>query len=388
MNVFGDVFINGSGAFFPNSPVDNENIEKVLGEYRGKSSKSKTIVLASNQIKTRHYAVDPVSRQPTHSNAEITALAVGDLFSRHPNLSLKEVRLLACGTSSPDLLVPSHGQMVQGLIPELSCEVISTAGVCCSSMAALRFAHLSLGSGDHERAVVTGSETAGKYMRSEFLESESDERLNELKNNSYLAFDHDFLRWMLSDGAAALHLSRTINKGQTNLKINWIEGRSFANEIGVCMYAGGYKNSDGTITPWKDLRLEPDSARTKYVMNLHQDIRMLKEKIPYFGVQRPLGEIKKKRALMPGDYSWLLPHYSSHFFKPILENAMIEVDFAIPPAKWFTSLYDRGNIGSASIFATLHDLINSKSLKQGEKILCFVPESARFSVYFMELEVV
>src|SRR5262249_13857291 len=158
--------------YFPNAPVSNDDIEKVLGEVRGKPSRSKSIVLNSNQIKTRYYAIDPATRRPTHSNAELTAAAITKIFSENADLKLSDSKLLCCGTTVADLLVPAHGSMVQGLLKDFSGEVISTSGVCCSSMAALKTAYLSLLAGDSDAAVVTGSEVSSKFMRAEFFESE------------------------------------------------------------------------------------------------------------------------------------------------------------------------------------------------------------------------
>ena len=47
--------------------------------------------------------------------------------------------------------------------------------------------------------------------------------------------------------------------------------------------------------------------------------------------------------------------------------------------KWFLNLTKVGNIGSASIFVALDELVRTKKLKKGEKVLLFVPESGRFS---------
>jgi 3-oxoacyl-[acyl-carrier-protein] synthase-3 len=60
----------------------------------------------------------------------------------------------------------------------------------------------------------------------------------------------------------------------------------------------------------------------------------------------------------------------------------------IPQARWFTTLADSGNVGSASIWIMLDALIRSGRLKHGEKVLCIVPESGRAMVGFMMLEVV
>ena len=249
-------------------------------------------------------------------------------------------------------------------------------------------AYLSVLAGDSTDAVVAGSETASKYMRGEFLESESEEKVEELKKNPMVAFEQDFLRWMLSDGAGAVRLSDRPEEGKVNLKINWIEGRSYSNEQPSCMFGGGYREDDGSMTPWPTLRLEGDSKKLKFAMNAKQDIRLLRDKIPVYSVERPLTEIKKKRGLRPGDYTWFLPHYSSHFFRETLFDTLTKIDFQIPYERWFTSLSERGNIGSASMFVFINDLIRSGKLNRGEKILCYIPESARFSIYYLELEVV
>jgi len=382
------VYINATSTYFPNAPVTNDNIENVLGLINGRASRSKNIVLASNLIRSRHYAIDPVTRRSTHTNAQLTAQAVRALLEQNPDLKLGEAQVLCCGTTVPDVLVPAHGQMVQGELKDFSGEVFSSAGVCCSSMSALKTAAMSIQSGNSDNAIVTGSEVASKFMRGEFFESECEKQLAQLQKNPIVAFDNDFLRWMLSDAAAALYLSSEAKPGKTNLRVNWIDGHSYANEETSCMFAGGYLADDGEVTGWQDLRLESDPDKLKFAMNFRQDIRQLRDKITLYTVEKPLLEIKKRRGLKPGDYSWFVPHYSSGFFREILFAALQAYDFAIPYERWFTKLPEIGNIGSASMFSFLDFLVKEKSLAAGEKILCYVPESARFAAYYFELEVV
>lgn len=386
------VYLNASSSFFPNAVVDNDAIETILGSVGNRVSRSKKIILESNKIKTRYYAIDPVTRKPTHTNAQMTALAVEKLISENPELKLENLGLLACGTSSPDLLLPAHGQMVQGELKDgqlksFDGEVITMSGVCCSGTAALKSAIMSLRCGDHSSAIVTGSEAASKGMRGEFFDSESDAKIAELQKSPMVAFEHDFLRWMLSDGAAALYLSTEAIPGKQNFRINWIEGRSFSNVEPVCMMCGGARGKDGSVTGWRDLRVVTEE-RQKFVMNIQQDIRQLRDRAPELLIEKTLGEIKKRRGLNPGDYSYYLPHFSSDFFREVALETMKKIDFAIPEDRWFTSLYDRGNIGSAAIFVTIDELRRQKKLNVGDKMLCFVPESARMSVYYFELEVV
>jgi 3-oxoacyl-[acyl-carrier-protein] synthase-3 len=65
---------------------------------------------------------------------------------------------------------------------------------------------------------------------------------------------------------------------------------------------------------------------------------------------------------------------------------MNALNFHIPYDKWFTTLVTKGNTGSASIFIMIEELLSAKNLKGGEKILCFIPESGRFSAGFILLQ--
>jgi 3-oxoacyl-[acyl-carrier-protein] synthase-3 len=67
---------------------------------------------------------------------------------------------------------------------------------------------------------------------------------------------------------------------------------------------------------------------------------------------------------------------------------MAKLGDAPPPQRWFTNLKYKGNTGSASIFIMLEELFKSGKLKAGQRILCLVPESARFTFACMQLTVV
>ena len=82
------------------------------------------------------------------------------------------------------------------------------------------------------------------WMKSDIFEDEV-AHLQEIEEHPILAFNKEFLRWMLSDGAGAV-LLESEPKGKTPLKIEWMEGYSYAFELETCMYAGGDKLEDGT----------------------------------------------------------------------------------------------------------------------------------------------
>jgi 3-oxoacyl-[acyl-carrier-protein] synthase-3 len=85
---------------------------------------------------------------------------------------------------------------------------------------------------------------------------------------------------------------------------------------------------------------------------------------------------------------WLLPHLSSELFRKPIAELLAAENFVIPDQRWFTNLSTKGNTGSASIFIMLEELLNSGRLQRGQRIMCVVPESARFTFAYMQLTVV
>ncbi len=379
-------YITDFGSFLPNAPVGNDDIEKVLGQVNGRPSRSRKIVLRNNGIRTRHYAIDPNSGRFTHTNAQMAATAVRALAEKS-GFDLQSIECLSVGSSSPDLGQPSHGHMVHGELSTPPCEVFTASAVCTSSMMALRYAMLNVRAGLHHNAVSLGSEFPSRYMQARNFQAEMDSQITELEQSPELAFEKDFLRWMLSDGAGAALLLPAPNTGRISLRIDWIDTISFAGEMPVCMYGGGVKRADGSMFYWHELEDPLDLVRQSFNV-LKQDARLLNEKIIPVWVDRAMIPAVRRHDLRPESVTWFLPHYSSEYFRNRLHDRMVEQGFGIPQERWFTNLTRVGNIGSASIYLIIEELFYSGKLKAGDVLLCTVPESARFSFSHMQLTVV
>ncbi len=378
-----ETYITRIAKFLPNEPVRNEEMEDYLGYINGKASKSKAIVLRNNGIKLRYYALDK-DGSPTHTNAEMAALAIKNLFKDDPD-ALNNIDLLSCATSSPDQLMPSHGVMVHGYLSGTnSIEVVSPSGVCCAGMHALKYAHMSVKLGDKKNAVSCASERLSPVLRSSKFEDEV-QKLLKLEQNPILAFDKDFLRWMLSDGAGAMLVQDKPNDTGVSLRIDWIEGCSFANTEQPCMYMGSEKEEDGSLKSYKDF--DTNEAIEKSIFSIKQDVKLLGEKIVKLGFTN-MKEILTKRGVSMDGVTYFLPHISSYYFENKIDEFFTQNGIPIPKEKWFTNLSSIGNVGAASIYMMLEEIFNSGVLNKGEKILLAVPESARFSYMFCLLTVV
>ncbi len=376
------VYITGIAAALPNAPVDNDAMEPILGLAGDKPSRARRTILRSNGIRQRYYAIDPTTGEPTHTNARLTASAVAALGSGG---QLPDMDCLVCGTSLPDQIMPNHAVMVHGELGSPPCEVVATAGVCLAGVTALKYGWLAVASGEHARVVTTGSEVVSGALRGRYFAAEARDVEQALSARPEIAFERDFLRWMLSDGAGAVMLEPQPAPTGLSLRIDWIETGSFANQLEACMYAGARKGEDGRLRGWREL--DPDTWLSQSVFAIQQDVKLLNDNIIETTVEQFLPRVMAKHGLRAEDIDYFLPHYSSEYFRQKLHDGLRKAGCEIPFERWATNLTRKGNTGAASIYIMLEELFASGRLAAGERILGYVPESGRFSSSFMLLTV-
>ncbi|KAF2339376.1 beta-ketoacyl-ACP synthase III [Flavobacterium tistrianum] len=374
-----EVYITKAAKYLPNEAVSNDEMEAYLGLINDTASKARRIILRNNKITSRYYAVDKDGKS-THSNAELTRNAILPLFDE--NFTPQDVEVLSCGTSTPDIFLPSHAAMVHGLLKNKSVELNSSTGVCCAGMNSLKFGFLSIKSGNSKNAICTGSEKVSTWLNAQKYNHEAD-NLKSLEEQPIIAFKKDFLRWMLSDGAGAFLLENK-PRGPISLKIEWMEAFSYAYELETCMYAGGDKLENGEIKGWSDY--SPEQWLNESVFSIKQDVKLLDEFILSKGAES-MKEAMDKNNIKSEDINYFIPHVSSNFFVEGLKKGLNEKGIGMSDDKWFMNLSRVGNVGSASIYLALEELLNSGNLKKGDKILLSVPESGRFSFAYAYLTV-
>ncbi|WP_339740509.1 beta-ketoacyl-ACP synthase III [uncultured Sunxiuqinia sp.] len=375
------VFINSVSKFLPNAPVSNDDMERYLGLINGKPSRVKRIVLKQNGIRSRYYALDK-NQKMTHTNAELAFRSITKLF---PDEQIPDdIEVLACATGNPDQLLPSHASMVHGLMKNKPMEIYSCAGVCLTCLQALKVSFMSIASGLSKKAICSTSELASPTLMSKNYEEEY-EHCARVGEDPYMAFEKDFLRFMLSDGASAVLLSDKKNETGLSFKIEWIEMTSYANELPTCMFMGAELRGDGELKSWKEF--ESSELISRSVLTVKQDIRLLKPNIIRYWVDH-LQQCLQKHEVDSSEIDYVIPHVSSMFFYGKLAEEIETRGIDLGTEKWFTNLTEIGNVASASIFAALDDLAKSGRLKMNSKILLLVPESGRFSYGTVLLEVV
>ncbi|WP_058834500.1 StlD/DarB family beta-ketosynthase [Luteimonas abyssi] len=367
---FERTWIEGTGAHLPGPAVDNTAMDAYIAPLNRLSSRIKRRILAENGILSRHYAIgdDGTTRVSCAGMAAAALRACLD----DAGTDIGRIGMLACGTAGGDALMPGFANMVQGELGAPPMQTLSAHGICASGVGAWEAAAAAVELGAHANALVAAAEMPSRLFR----------RGRYAAHGYDADFDAHFLRWMLSDGAGALRLTATPRRDRPiRLRLRGLHQRSFSGDYPVCMQLGltpDRSRSHLDYDAWADA--EADGA-----LFLRQDIRLLPHLFDV-GVHE-YASLCHAGWIDPARIDHFLCHYSSEKFAPVVDTLMHKAGLAIPRERWYSNLVQRGNTGSASIFVMLDEFLRTRDPQPGERILCFVPESGRFSVAFVLIEV-
>jgi 3-oxoacyl-[acyl-carrier-protein] synthase-3 len=376
-----NAYITSMGAYLPNAPIGNDEIENVLGMVAGKPSRLRSRILKNNGIKSRHYALG-ANQQSTHQNCDLASSAVRQCLDRAAT-DISDIDMLAVATTQGDLPLPGLASMVQAEVGLPTCEILTTHGVCSAGMMALKAAINQVRLNEKKHALVCASELASRLLKKSRYEA---------VDGDVVDLESEFLRWMLSDGAGAVLVENTPRYHGLSLRIDWIEIFSYAGDYDLCMSCGtadqtswALKSEADKDKSWQDYDTYALAERNGALL-IRQNLRILENivKVGVDGFLRLIGDDKIK----PAEIDHFLCHYSSHFFRGRILDLFKLCGCMIPEERWFTNLYDKGNTGCASIFIMLEELMNSDRLRPGQVVFCVVPESGRFTTAYMKLTVV
>ncbi|HKO36977.1 MAG TPA: 3-oxoacyl-[acyl-carrier-protein] synthase III C-terminal domain-containing protein [Solirubrobacterales bacterium] len=369
------VYVKSLGKFLPGAPIPNDEIDEYLGELGNGSTKLRDRVIEKSGIATRHYALDK-EQQSRYSAAGMAAAAIRDALER-TEIDVEALDLISAASSCPDLLAPGLASMVHGELGSGPCEIVSSQGVCCSGAMALKNAYLQILHDEKRNAVACAVEFTSRFLKSSWLNHSGDER------GKRLSLDGAFLRYILSDGAGAALLGDEPGPGP-GFKIEWITQRSFAGTGPPVMYCG-VENPAAEMS-WADYPSAHEAALSGAFM-FRQDLRRLPDVVRVCADE--FVRLVEAGTLEPEEIRFVAAHYSSAALKEAALREMQTRDCPqVPEERWRSNLSRVGNVGSAAIYLILGELVNSGELRDGDRVLCFVPESGRYSISYMLLSAV
>jgi 3-oxoacyl-[acyl-carrier-protein] synthase-3 len=356
-------YITRTGSYLPGPAVDNEQITQFLGELLDEGDVKRS-VLKMNGIISRHYA-QTAMQAPTENVYQLAKHAVqkcllGEALDR-------PVTFLSGGTTYAPLSGPGIASQVHAISSDQSqlaqaLEISSHSGICTSSAAAILHAVRAIKNQEHSTAIAFGAEHASEVLKSTAITPIDDRAEHaELRNSQW--FMSVFLRFMLSDGAGAFLLSDRPNSSGVSLAVNWTHSLSMAHEAPLCMKLD---NATGLLS---------------------QDIRILSRYLFPLAEKFVLAAFEKHQDSL-SSYQWVLPHLSSFFFRRKFERLLEQLSLggeAVTP--YWTNLATAGNTGAASIYIMLDEFLKAHSLRDGDRLLLFVPESGQFNFVLISLTV-
>ena len=237
------VYVTAAAQCLPGPPIGNEAMADHIGRLSPEAERFGRLTLRQNRIKTRHYAIRPDGGSDW-TVAKLAGQAVRSLIDG-AEVARGRIGFLATATTQNDLMVPglASGVHAESGLPPI--EIASLQSVCASSVMALKAAALQVAAGEHRAAIVVGAEFSSRYFRpDQYRGTET------VQDDGTLPGDAEFLRWTLSDGAAALMLEDRPAAHGLSLRIDWISLRSFADRFAPCMTGGAVRGADGALTPW------------------------------------------------------------------------------------------------------------------------------------------
>lgn len=368
---FTRVYLNSTGSFLPGDGVSNDQMDAYVGLLNPQSSRIKKRILAENGITNRHYGIDAEGRT-LFSASQMARKAIDATLEATGN-QIDDVQFLSSATVGADLAAPGFANLIQGESRAAPMQTMSFQGICASGVAALKTAAQTIELGEFNKALAVAVEFPSRLFKAS--------RFRHIAEN--VDFDSHFLRWMLSDGAGAAFFSDRPKETGVSLKLNWIHLKSFSGDYPTCMQIGA-PNGQPKTSYLDYSSLEEAEKNGSFL--LRQDIRLLPNLFDV-GVSEFMSLVLDNE-IQPESIDHFLCHYSSERFSGVIKTLLEKAGLTIPPERWYSNLKTRGNTGSASIFIMMDEFIKTHEFKGGEKILCFVPESGRFTVSFMLFEVV
>ncbi|MGB6486772.1 MAG: beta-ketoacyl-ACP synthase III [Steroidobacteraceae bacterium] len=299
--------IAGTGSYLPEKVLTNFDLEKMMDT-------SDQWIRERTGIERRHIAA---SGETTVDLAERAARAALDAAGVQPS----DVDFVAFGTTTPDMVFPNCGALLQARLGCRGAPAFSVETACSGFMYALAIADKFVRFGDVRRALVIGAETLS--------------RITDWSDRSTAV--------LFADGAGAVVLEA-------------------ADEPGIL---STHLHADGT---YKDLLYcggglaagsDPAKARRTITMTGSEVF-----KIAVTTLGRAIDEALAANKLDRSAIDWLVPHQAN---MRIIQATARKLDMAMD--RVITTVQDHGNTSAASVPLALDVGVRDGRIKRGDLLL-------------------
>ncbi len=298
--------IIGTGAHLPEKVLTNADLEKLMDT-------TDEWIRSRTGIERRHIAADG---ETTVDLAEHAARRALDAAGVRPS----EVDFIAFGTTTPDLVFPNCGTLLQARLGCRGGPAFSVETACSSFMYALSIADKFVRAGEAKRALVVGAETLS--------------RITDWTDRSTAI--------LFADGAGAVLLDASHEPGILSTHVH----------------------SDGT---YKDLLYCEGGVSKGFGASGKAAISMVGGevfKIAVTTLGRAVDEALAANGLDRGAIDWLVPHQANI---RIIQAMARKLD--LPMERVVVTVQDHGNTSAASVPLALDVAVRDGRIKRGDMLL-------------------
>jgi 3-oxoacyl-[acyl-carrier-protein] synthase-3 len=155
------VQVLSTGAHLPGEPIDNDQLQRLLGPLPAD-------VLKGIQVEQRHWMIDPETGRHRESNSDMAHKAARQALTR-ADVDPADVDLLIASTASPEYPLPPMVTLLQEKLGLRACSTIEIRSGCAGAVEAFEVASMYLETGRHRTAVVVGSEAISPLIAPLYL---------------------------------------------------------------------------------------------------------------------------------------------------------------------------------------------------------------------------
>jgi 3-oxoacyl-[acyl-carrier-protein] synthase III len=339
--------IAGTGSYLPGAPLDRDALRAFLRRHPDTLSESfQERLLEQSGIETRHLAIDPRDESRRESNTSMAAEAARRALAA-AGWTPDDVDLLVVTTVVPDQLMPATSTLVQDALGISRCAEIEISANCSAPTKGLMVAASELRLGNYQRALVCSSQFASFGFVPPWA------------NPALMSASQSHLRWILSDGAAALALER--GEPDIDLRVR-LDSRGLGKRSGMSLALGA---------AYPDLR----GAFASGAHHVTQDLRyVLKQGIRL--VLDGLEEMLRMLELPGASIDHFIPSVSSMQVARKLQP--VTARLGIRPEAWRMNFTRVGYVGSVAVPIMLDELVRTDALHPGDVICTVAEESSKW----------
>jgi 3-oxoacyl-[acyl-carrier-protein] synthase III len=300
--------IIGTGSYLPERVVHNTDLEKIMDT-------TDAWIRERTGIERRHFAAEGETTVDMAEHAAKRALAAA-------GLAATDIDLIVFGTTTPDLVFPNAGVMLQGRLGIRGCPAFSVEAACSSFIYALAVADKFVRLGEARRALVIGSETIT--------------RLTDFTDRTTAI--------LFADGAGAVIL----------------EGGEQPGILSTHLHADGNYQNLLYCTGGISKGYEPGSQNRAYIRMAGREVF----KVAVTKLGESVDEVLAKNQLQKSQIDWLVPHQANI---RIIQAVAKKLD--LPMERVIVTVQDHGNTSAASVPLALDVGVRDGRIKPGDLIL-------------------